>query len=229
MGEAGVELAELAILFYYKGFEVILREHNIGMRFAWRSWDRETKMNNPNFTMHQKQAHCGTEAFYLPEPFRGGNRNRECSANFLEPLIRNLASLEEVGGTPGTARRVSIRFLSSSPVCIQIAMGGAAPNLGNDVEPLCPVGRGKALRAAQAAKTGFYLEAPAARQVKLAVNFTQWESFPVEMTRMGSGMWGIILPLKPGNYSYRFIIDGQWCEDFQSVKRVTTALAGCAR
>jgi hypothetical protein len=59
----------------------------------------------------------------------------------------------------------------------------------------------------------FHLEAPAAVAVKLAADFTDWEKFPLDMIKTENGVWSIFVPLRPGNYSYRFIVDGNWCDD----------------
>jgi hypothetical protein len=35
----------------------------------------------------------------------------------------------------------------------------------------------------------------------------------IEMTMAKNGVWSVAVPLSPGHYSYRFIVDGQWCDD----------------
>jgi Glycogen recognition site of AMP-activated protein kinase len=62
-------------------------------------------------------------------------------------------------------------------------------------------------------KTEFFLEAPFAESVKLAADFTDWEKFPLDMIKSEDGVWFIFVPLSPGNYYYRFIVDGKWCDD----------------
>jgi len=66
----------------------------------------------------------------------------------------------------------------------------------------------------------FILEAPAARLVRLAADFTQWEKSPLAMTRAENGVWHAVVPLPPGNYSYRFIVDGHWCDDPHSAHKI---------
>lgn len=61
--------------------------------------------------------------------------------------------------------------------------------------------------------TEFHLEAPAARSVQLVADFTDWESSPLDLIRAEDGVWFIIVPLLPGRYNYRFIVDGQWQDD----------------
>jgi 1,4-alpha-glucan branching enzyme len=62
----------------------------------------------------------------------------------------------------------------------------------------------------------FTFEAPRAKSVKLAADFTDWEKYPLDMIQSENGVWFIVVPLAPGNYSYRFIVDGQWCDDPRS-------------
>jgi hypothetical protein len=61
--------------------------------------------------------------------------------------------------------------------------------------------------------TEFHLEAPFAESVKLAADFTDWEQFPLDMIKSKDGVWYTAVPLPAGHYSYRFIVDGQWCDD----------------
>lgn len=69
-------------------------------------------------------------------------------------------------------------------------------------------------------KVEFSLEAPVANSVKLAADFTDWEKHSVEMMHSPDGVWFTVVPLAPGSYSYRFIVDGQWRDDPRSTQRV---------
>lgn len=69
-------------------------------------------------------------------------------------------------------------------------------------------------------KIEFLLEAPKARSVKLAADFTDWEKYPLNMMQSEDGVWFNVIPLVPGQYSYRYIVDGQWCDDPRSTRRV---------
>jgi hypothetical protein len=69
-------------------------------------------------------------------------------------------------------------------------------------------------------RTEFHLEAPLARSVKLAADFTAWEKFPLDLIKSEDGVWFTIVPLSPGQYSYRFIVDGNWCDDPRPNRRV---------
>jgi 1,4-alpha-glucan branching enzyme len=64
------------------------------------------------------------------------------------------------------------------------------------------------------------MEAPSAKSVKLAADFTDWEKFPLDMMKSKNGIWFSVIPLAPGQYSYRFIVDGQWYDDPRSTQRV---------
>jgi len=68
--------------------------------------------------------------------------------------------------------------------------------------------------------TKFHLEAPFAESVKLTADFTEWEKFPLHMMKSKDGVWYTTVPLPPGHYSYRFIVDGEWCDDPSSVLRL---------
>ena len=81
-----------------------------------------------------------------------------------------------------------------------------------------PTKRGRACRQADSPLKGlknteFHLEAPAAGSVKLAADFTDWEKSPLDLIQSEDGVWFAIVPLLPGRYAYRFIVDGQWCDD----------------
>jgi len=68
--------------------------------------------------------------------------------------------------------------------------------------------------------TEFHLEAPFAQSVKLAADFTDWEKFPLDMIKSVDGVWYATVPLPPGHYSYRFIVDGEWCDDPRPILRL---------
>jgi hypothetical protein len=59
----------------------------------------------------------------------------------------------------------------------------------------------------------FSLDASMARSVKLAADFTDWGNSPLDMVKSEDGVWHALVPLPPGDHSYRFIVDGQWCDD----------------
>jgi len=67
------------------------------------------------------------------------------------------------------------------------------------------------------------LLAPDAGQVRVAGDFNDWQ--PDEAAHLdpdGNGIWSAVLPLEPGRYQYRFIVDGQWMEDPHNPHTVDT-------
>ena len=65
-------------------------------------------------------------------------------------------------------------------------------------------------------KTDFSLLAPQAQSVSIAGDFSQWNpsSYPLKMD--DKGIWKISLTLNPGQYEYRFFVDGEWQNDPRS-------------
>ena len=58
---------------------------------------------------------------------------------------------------------------------------------------------------------GFTCAAPDAATVFLAGTFNNWNPTSRPMKRAADGVWELALPLAPGHYEFKFIIDGQWC------------------
>ncbi|MGQ0561727.1 MAG: glycogen-binding domain-containing protein [Gemmatimonadota bacterium] len=59
----------------------------------------------------------------------------------------------------------------------------------------------------------FRLDAPQARQVALAGDFTEWKPAH-ELTRSSNGTWTVVVPVQPGVHEYAFVVDGQrWVPD----------------
>lgn len=59
----------------------------------------------------------------------------------------------------------------------------------------------------------FSMQAGTANQVLLAGDFNQWSLKTHPMKKDDKGIWNRTLMLHPGNYEYKFIIDGQWHQD----------------
>ncbi len=62
-------------------------------------------------------------------------------------------------------------------------------------------------------RVDFSIHAPDAAEVKLAGDFTDWESDPAPMRKLKSGAWKKTAYLPVGLYQYRFVIDGEWVND----------------
>jgi 1,4-alpha-glucan branching enzyme len=65
----------------------------------------------------------------------------------------------------------------------------------------------------------FELEAPDANEVAVTGTFSGWQD-TLPMTREDRGQWRRTVQLPPGRYEYRFIVDGEWCEDPESRETV---------
>jgi Carbohydrate-binding module 48 (Isoamylase N-terminal domain) len=59
----------------------------------------------------------------------------------------------------------------------------------------------------------FALAAPRARAVSLAGDFNGWRPDATPLSRGADGVWFTLMPLSRGNWSYSFVVDGQWVED----------------
>jgi hypothetical protein len=61
--------------------------------------------------------------------------------------------------------------------------------------------------------TIFRFESYGANRVKLAADFTGWEKQPIDLRQMEDGAWQVAVELPVGQYSYRFLVDGEWRDD----------------
>ena len=52
-----------------------------------------------------------------------------------------------------------------------------------------------------------------ARKVLIAGDFNNWSPMGTPMVMTGNGGWKMKLPLPPGRYRYRFVVDGKWVTD----------------
>jgi 1,4-alpha-glucan branching enzyme len=75
-------------------------------------------------------------------------------------------------------------------------------------------------------KVTFSFVAPEAQSVLLAGDFTGWQQAPVILKKDKSGVWKKTLPLPPGKYEYRLLVDGQWRDDPQCPHRHPNQFGG---
>ena len=66
----------------------------------------------------------------------------------------------------------------------------------------------------------FSFNAPAAMSVMLVGDFTHWQEKPIHLQQQPNGVWKTTVPLAPGTYHYRFLVDGEWRDDPESTLRV---------
>jgi 1,4-alpha-glucan branching enzyme len=59
----------------------------------------------------------------------------------------------------------------------------------------------------------FSIAAPTALSVQLVGDFTGWQERPINLRKGPDGIWRGSVELKPGTHHYRFLVDGQWCDD----------------
>ncbi len=149
--------------------------------------------------------------------------------NPLHPALFQVAALMEnqIPATP--------RFFESTPDLTWTALAGlkleAAKSNSNaartKTSPGTPRrGAGRSLTGPRLAE--FHLCAPQAKSVKLAADFTEWDKFPLDLIKSDDGVWRASVPLPPGHHSYRFIIDGQWCDDPHCARRAYHEFFGTA-
>jgi 1,4-alpha-glucan branching enzyme len=71
----------------------------------------------------------------------------------------------------------------------------------------------KVKRDPKAKKVEFSLLAADAKSVFVAGNFNQWNLSSYPLKKDKQGIWKISLSLDPGQYEYRFFVDGEWQND----------------
>jgi len=74
-------------------------------------------------------------------------------------------------------------------------------------------------------KTVFSLEIPDARKVFLVGDFNKWDQKKNPMKKL-KGVWQLTLPLKPGEYKFKYLVDGSWQNDPVAHKYSTSPFGG---
>ena len=70
-------------------------------------------------------------------------------------------------------------------------------------------------------KVKFVLEAPNAKQVMVAGDFTKWAA--AALKKSGSKLWEKDLTLQSGRYEYKFVVDGKWINDPKNSRTVSNS------
>ena len=65
----------------------------------------------------------------------------------------------------------------------------------------------------------FSYEAPHAAEVMLMGDFNNWNSKKHPMKNDGDGVWTKYVLLSPGDYEYKFLVDGDWKTDPHNDKK----------
>jgi 1,4-alpha-glucan branching enzyme len=68
----------------------------------------------------------------------------------------------------------------------------------------------------------FTIQAPKAQKVAIVGDFNNWSMTADPMyDREEKGLWSVTLPLQPGHYEYKYVIDGEkWTHDVGNPKRI---------
>jgi len=69
-------------------------------------------------------------------------------------------------------------------------------------------------------RVALVVSAPEARDVRVTGDFTQWTTQGVRLSHDGKGEWRTVLPLVPGEYEYRLLVDGAWQDHAGAIDRV---------
>ena len=121
-------------------------------------------------------------------------------------------------------KNIKVRFVASSPVHLPIKIKQAVEiSASTQIQPMVPsssIGKFPNPSLVELKQIEFHLAAPFAGSVKLAADFTDWEKFPPDMMKSENDVWHAVVPLPAGSYSYRFIVDGEWCDDLRPGLRV---------
>jgi 1,4-alpha-glucan branching enzyme len=75
-------------------------------------------------------------------------------------------------------------------------------------------------------KVTFTFKAPEAKSVLLAGDFTGWQQAPLSLKKDKTGVWKKTVPLTPGKYEYRLLVDGEWRDDPQCPNRQPNQFGG---
>ena len=74
----------------------------------------------------------------------------------------------------------------------------------------------KTRQSAKQRKVTFSLENTDANEVFLMGDFNEWNPKTHPMKSNGNGTWVRDVKISPGEYEYKFLVDGQWKEDPQN-------------
>lgn len=70
-----------------------------------------------------------------------------------------------------------------------------------------------AIKKTAAKKVTFQINAPDAKDVRLAGDFNSWDPSAAPLKKTRNGVWTRELNLKSGRYEYKYVVDGQWQRD----------------
>ena len=79
-------------------------------------------------------------------------------------------------------------------------------------------------RASKSKAHKFSIVAEAAQNVSIARSFNEWT--PQALKRGAKGVWSVSLPLAPGTYEYKFVVDSEWLVDPANPERTASPFGG---
>jgi len=59
-----------------------------------------------------------------------------------------------------------------------------------------------------------------AEEVRITGDFTDWLKDGIRLSHNGKNEWRTVLPLGPGRYQYRLLVDGEWKDHADASERV---------
>ena len=75
-------------------------------------------------------------------------------------------------------------------------------------------------------QTPFKFKAAHATSVALAGTFNGWDDRQTVMAKGQDDLWMVTIPLAPGRYEYRFVVDDQWVSDPNATESVANPHGG---
>jgi 1,4-alpha-glucan branching enzyme len=69
-------------------------------------------------------------------------------------------------------------------------------------------------------RVAIVVKAPEAKEVRVTGDFTRWVKEGIRLSPDGNGQWRTVLPLDPGQYQYRILVDGEWSDHPEAAERV---------
>ena len=69
----------------------------------------------------------------------------------------------------------------------------------------------------------FSVEAPSDAEVFLVGEFNDWDATATRMHEVGDGVWEVAIPLEPGEYQYKFVVNGRRALDAANPDEVSGA------
>lgn len=72
----------------------------------------------------------------------------------------------------------------------------------------------------------FSFRSPEALRVQLVGDFTQWQEHPINLQKADDGTWKATVILPPGTHQYKFVVDGEWCDDPACTQRARNPFGG---